>query len=60
MASPPAPRDAYAAAAMLDCSVDQVGRCAQCTAYTQKYGRGGGPLCAGCREKLAPAPRKQL
>ncbi|MCZ4607384.1 hypothetical protein O3S80_27200 [Streptomyces sp. Lzd4kr] len=40
----------YSAAARLGCSVEQMGYCARCRGYCHRYGKGGNPLCATCRE----------
>lgn len=45
--------------APLACSPSQVGLCARCRMPCHRYGAGGNPLCATCREAVEVARGKK-
>lgn len=48
MSTTPVPPVSEPDPSALTCPGDQVGPCATCRRKTQRYGRGGGPLCEWC------------
>ncbi|MEU0770578.1 hypothetical protein [Streptomyces albogriseolus] len=49
MTTPTATETPQQAALRLGCGTSQVGRCATCQSFCQRYGPGGSPLCPACK-----------